>query len=361
MSFRISLVNLPLITPFTASYETVSVKSAVILDLESDGIRAFSECATGENPYYTYEDNKTVLHIIRDYLSKVLKGRPTPEEFLEKVARIKGHNMAKAAIEMLLWDYHAKLKNKPLSDALGESKGYADVGVSLGLDRPELMIKHVRRALQKGYRRVKVKIDRGKDYEILKSVRDVFPDIPLSADANSCYTLKDLEALKRIDRFNLLYLEQPLQYDDILDHAKLAKVLVTPICLDESISTVDKARQAFDVGAAQVINIKPGRLGGLANSLKAARIARKRKGHAWVGGMLESGVGRAFNIALASQKLIDYSGDISPNERYFARDVVRNPFVMKSGRIKANSGAGIGIELDEPFFKQMTVKSWKMF
>jgi O-succinylbenzoate synthase len=361
LSFRITLVRLPLLVPFTASHGTESVRNALVLQFESDGVKAFSECATGKNPHYSYEDNETALHIIRDQLSNVLKERPTPEGFLERADTIRGHNMAKAAVEMLLWDYHAKLKNEPLSRALGEPKGYSDVGISLGIDKPKLTTKRIGEALEKGYRRVKVKIDRGREYEILKSVRDTFPEIPLSADANSCYTLKDLRALKRIDRFNLIYLEQPLKQDAILDHVKLAKELITPICLDESISTVEDARRALDLGAAQVINIKPGRVGGLGNSLRVARMTRKRKGHIWVGGMLETGVGRAFNIALASQKLIDYPGDTSPNERYFARDIVRNPFTMKDGRIRPNRGPGIGVELDDPFLAQVTEESWKIF
>lgn len=361
MSFRISLIQLPFLVPFTTSLGTESARSALILEFESDGVRGFAECVTSENPYYGYEDNETALHIIRDHLSKLLKEKPTPEQFLEKVMRIRGHNMAKAAVEMLLWDYHSKLKDESLSDALGESKGYADVGISLGIDKPTLITRRVGEALKKGYKHVKVKIDRGKEYEILKSVRDEFPEISLSADANSCYTLKDLEALKRIDRFNLVYLEQPLGHDDILDHAKLASELTTPICLDESISTAERARQAFEVGATKVINLKAGRVGGLVNSLRVARIARKKNGHVRVGGMLETGVGRAFNIALASHKLIDYPGDTSPNERYFARDIVKNPFAMKNGRIRPNRGTGIGIQLDDMFFARMTTKSWKIF
>lgn len=361
MSLTISLVRLPLLIPFTTSLGTESVRSALILELEFDGVKAFAECVTDENPYYTYEDNETALHMIKDRLSGLIKEKPTPEHFLEKAAKIRGHNMATAAVEMLLWDYHSKLKDKSLSDALGDSKGYSEIGISLGIDKPDLMTKRVGEALEKGYRHAKVKIDRGKEYEILRSIRDEFPEISLSADANSCYTLKDLEILRRIERFDLDYLEQPLGHDDILDHAKLASELNIPICLDESISTVERARQAFEVGAAQVINLKAGRVGGLVNSLQVARIARKNKGHVWVGGMLETGIGRAFSIALACHKLIDYPGDTAPNERYFARDIVKNPFTMKNGRIRPNRGAGIGIQLDSAFLSRMTTKRWKIF
>jgi O-succinylbenzoate synthase len=234
------------------------------------------------------------------------------------------------------------------------------VGISLGIDRREVTLKRVGDAIKRGYKRVKVKIERGKEYEIVKSVRDAFPDVPLSADANSCYRPRDSSALKRLDRFGLVYLEQPLEHDDLLDHAKLAKEISTPICLDESITSPDRARQAFEIGAAQVVNIKPGRVGGLVRSLEIARIARKLGGHAWVGGMLETGVGRAFNIGLASTRLVDYPGDTSPNDKYFARDIVSNPFRMEGGRIRPNAGPGIGVEIDEAWLERMTKRRWKL-
>lgn len=361
MSFKISLVDLPFLAPFTTSFGTEAERKALILEFRSDGIRAFGECVTSEGPFYSYEDNQTSLHVIRDHLASILKKKPTPDEFMAESEHIRGHNMAKAAVEMLLWDYHSKLAGRPLVRALGPSKGYADVGISLGIDKPAVTIERVAQAIKRGYKRVKVKIDRGKEYEIVRSVRDSFPDIPLSADANSCYTLKDLPALKRIDRFGLVYLEQPLEHDDLLDHASLAKELSTPICLDESISSVEKARHALDIGACQVINIKPGRLGGFTNSLQVAKLARKHGGHVWVGGMLETGIGRSFNVSFASLKLVDYPGDTSPNDKYFAKDIVKNPFAMEAGRIRPNAGPGIGVDLDEGFFDRSTVESWKIF
>ncbi len=361
MGFKISLVRLPFLAPFTTSFGTESERTALILELESDGVRAFGECVTSQGPFYSYEDNDTALHIIRDHLAVLLKRKPEPDDFLAGAERIKGHTMAKGAVEMLLWDYHSKLEGKPLVRALGPSKGYADVGISIGIDKPKVTVERVAQAIKRGYKRVKVKIDRGREFEIVKTVRDSYPDIPLSADANSCYTLKDLPALKRLDRFDLVYLEQPLEHDDILDHARLAKVLSTPICLDESISSVDKARQALEIGACRVINIKPGRLGGLSNSLRVVNLARKHGVHVWVGGMLETGIGRSFNVSLASLRLVDYPGDTSPNDKYFARDIVKNPFVMEDGTIRLNRGPGIGTELDQPFFARSTVESWKIF
>jgi O-succinylbenzoate synthase len=360
LSLSVSLVRLPFISPFTTSFGTETERNALILRFETDGIVAYGECVASEAPLYSYEDNQTALHVIRDHLAVLAKGGPDPERFLESAERVKGHNMAKAAVEMMLWDLRAKREGRPLVRTLGPSKGHADVGISLGIDTAQATLKRVAQAVDRGYRRVKVKIDRGKELEIVRTVRDAFPDIPLSADANSCYTLRDLPALRKLDRFGLVYLEQPLEHDDLLDHAALAKELSTPICLDESISSVAKARQALEIGACSVINIKPGRLGGLASSLKVAKLARKHGGHVWVGGMLETGIGRSFNVSFASLKLIDYPGDTSPNDKYFARDVVRNPFAMVGGRIKPNRGEGIGVEVDDRFLAESTVKTWKI-
>ena len=361
MKLLISLVRLPFLAPFTTSFGTEDHRTGLILQLKSGGDLALSECVASADPHYSYEDNDTALHLIRDHLANMVKDVPKPELFLERAAGIRGHNMAKAAVEMLLWDYHSKAKKIPLGRALGPSKGHADVGVSLGIAKRVVILERVSDAIERGYKRVKLKIDRGREYEIVSSVRDAFPDVPLSADANCCYTLKDLALLKRLDKFGLVYLEQPLGHDDLVDHAKLAGELSTPICLDESITGVDRARQAFELGAASVINIKPGRIGGLLNSLKVAKIARRNGGHSWVGGMLETGVGRAFNVALAAHRLVDYPGDTSPNDKYFARDIVKNPFTMTDGTIRPNKAPGIGVELDDEFLAKSTVKSWQIF
>ena len=360
-SFDITLVRMPFLSPFTTSFGTEKERNALILRYSSGGVTALAECVTSIGPFYSYEDNLTAMHIIRGFLAKALRGAPPPSEFMQKVEWIRGHNMAKAAVEMLLWDYHSKNERKSMVEALGPTKGYADVGISIGMDKPENMVKKAGDAIGRGYKRVKVKIEKGKEYAILKAVRDSFPEIPLSADANSDYRYGDLPLLKRIDQFNLVYLEQPLEHDDLVDHSKLAKELSTPICLDESISTVERARQAFEIGAAKIINIKPGGLGGFTNSLEVAKIAREEGGHVWVGGMLETGVGRAFNVAFASLEIVDYPGDTSPNDKYFARDIVKNPFKMEDGRIRPNAGPGIGVEMDAGALRRYTIKRTKVF
>ena len=363
MSFLVSLVRMPLISAFSSSGGTMLERNALILQLAHGGTEALSECVTEETPSCTGEDNKTALRVIRDVLAgPVRPGPPSPQRFLDAVEGVKGHQMAKAAVEMLLWDYRAKVDGVPLDEALGGSRGYADAGIAIGLGREGDVRARVGAALERGYKRIKVKIDREGAFKTLAAVRDAFPEIPLSADANACFELpRDIAALRRIDRFELQYLEQPLGYDDLPDHSRLAKEISTPICLDESVTTLERAREALETGAAKVINIKPGRVGGLKVSMEIARLARAMGAHVWVGGMLETGVGRAFNVALASQREVDYPGDTSPNDRYFERDLAKNPFKMRGGRVRPNGGRGIGVELDRDLLASVTLKSWKVF
>lgn len=350
-------VNMPLVDPFTTSFGTETNKEAYVFELVSGDTVAFSECVTSIGPFYSYEDNTTAFHIIESYLANLVMDLPEPVEFMERAAKVKGHNMAKAAMEMLLWDYHSKKAGKPISEYIGKSKGYADVGISIGMDRTEATLKKIQAALDRGYKRIKVKIARGKEMGILTPIRDSFPDIPLSVDANTDYRLKDLETLKKLDRFNLVYIEQPLEHDDIIDHAKLRKEISTPICLDESITSSERAEQALDIGACEVINIKPGRVGGFSESLKIANVAKERKAHVWVGGMLETGIGRSYNVSLASLDVVDYPGDTSPNDKYFEKDIVSNPFSMDKGVIRPNKGTGIGVKIDRETLSRVTVKS----
>jgi O-succinylbenzoate synthase len=354
---------MPLLSAFSNSHGTTLARNALILQFGHGGVEALSECVTDETPSCTGEDNATALQFIRDVFGDRLRGEPPePGEFLEAVGDVRGHQMAKAAVEMLLWDYGAKVGGRPLDEALGESRGHAEVGIALGLGRDEEIKSRIEGALERGYKRIKVKVDREKALDRLKFVRDTFPDIPLSADANGCFELRrDLTTLKRIDRFELQYIEQPLGYPRLLDHSRLAREISTPICLDESVTTVESAKEVLDVGAATLINVKPGRVGGLTVAVEIARIARNGGVHVWVGGMLETGVGRGFNVALASQRQFDYPGDISPNDRHFRRDLVKNPFSMKDGRVKPNRGAGIGVEVDADFLGRVTMSGWKIF
>lgn len=348
---------------FSSSRGSVAARTALIFQLSHDGIEAFSECATEEKISSMGEDNASALRVVKKALGRKSPGEaPNPTVLFQASKRVRGNQMAKAAVEMLLWDYKAKAEGMPLDAILGSSRGYADAGIALGLGQVEDVKSRIGDALGRGYRRIKVKIERKGAVERLKQIRDSFPDIPLSADANGCFRLRrDLAILRRIDRFGLRYLEQPFGHPDLTDHSKLAKEVSTPICLDESVTSLETAREAIDLEAAKVINIKPGRVGGLRVSMEIARMARNARLSVWVGGMLETGVGRSFNVALASQSLVDLPGDTSPNDRYFAQDVVKNPFVMRNGRIKPNPGPGIGVRIDREFLSGVTVRSWEIF
>lgn len=363
MSFRVSLVSLPLLSAFANSRGTTLARRALILQLDGRDVKAVSECVTDESPSSTNEDNDTALRAITGKFAKELRDDlPSPEEFLRRVEGVKGHPMAKAAVEMLLWDHKAKVEGERLDSALGSPRGYAEAGIAIGLGSDRVVLSQARAALEDGFKRIKLKIEREGFYERLKAIRKAFPDAHLSADANACFTIpRDLAELRRLDELDLDYVEQPLRFDDIRGHANLAKEISTPICLDESVTTLARTKEILEKGAASVINVKPGRVGGLSVAADIARAAREAGAHVWVGGMLETGVGRAFNVALASQRMVDLPGDTSPNSRYFARDIVENPFSMHAGRVRPNAGAGAGVVLDREFLKRVTLKSWSVF
>ncbi len=348
-------VSLPLKIPFVTSFGAQDHRAALVFELIHNGITAFSEAVTDEGPFYSYEDNNTAFHIIEAYLTEQMKDVPKPAEFLNRVKFVKGHLMAKAALEMLLWDYHAKVEGTPLYRYIGKTNGKAQIGISIGMADPDEMRKQTSKAVELGYKRIKVKIKKGKEEEIVGNVRSAIGDFPLSVDANTDFTLEDTEALMALDKYGLVYMEQPLDHDDIIDHAELARRIRTPICLDESIVSRDRVRKAIEAKACTVINIKPGRVSGFTESLAIAKLARDHGLHTWVGGMLETGVGRAFNIALASSAYIDSPGDTSPNEKYFEKDIVKNPFIMEDGFITPMDGPGIGVEIDRDRLKKVTL------
>ena len=348
-------VSLPLKTPFVTSFGAQDHRAALVFELIHNGITAFSEAVTDEGPFYSYEDNNTAFHIIEAYLTEQMKDVPKPVEFLNRVKFVKGHLMAKAALEMLLWDYHAKVEGTPLYRYIGKTNGKAQIGISIGMADPDEMRKQTSKAVELGYKLIKVKIEKGKEEDIVGNVRSAIGDFPLSVDANTDFTLEDTEALMALDKYGLVYMEQPLDHDDIIDHAELARRIRTPICLDESIVSRDRVRKAIEAKACTVINIKPGRVSGFTESLAIAKLARDHGLHTWVGGMLETGVGRAFNIALASSAYIDSPGDTSPNEKYFEKDIVKNPFIMEDGFITPMDGPGIGVEIDRDRLKKVTL------
>jgi O-succinylbenzoate synthase len=348
-----SKVSLPLVRKFKTSFGTQLTRDAIIFMYQDGEIEAFSEAVTDDDPFYSYEDNSTVTYIVRKYLADIFTPEMEPEKFNEKASKIRGHNMAKGALEMLLWDINSKREGKPLYRFIGKSRGYAEVGISIGMSSIDDEIETVAQSLKMGYRRIKVKIEKGFDVQILNAIREKFGNIPLSADANQAYSREDFDTLKEIDKFNLLYLEQPLPLEDIRGHALLRKKIETPICLDESIISTEAAVNAIESEAVDVINIKPGRVGGFHNSIDIMEKARGNGIDVWIGGMLETGVGRSYNISLASSSLVTMAGDTSPNSRYFNEDITNETFRMQDGIIKPFERAGIGVSINLKFLKKM--------
>jgi O-succinylbenzoate synthase len=355
-----SKISIPLVKPFKTSFGTQLTRDAILLLYQDGETRAFAEAVTEKGPYYGYEDNYTVLHVMNDHLKGIFSPDLEPHEFNEKARKIRGHNMAKGAVEMLLWDINAKRERKPLHEFLGKSKGYADVGISIGMSTIEDELRTIEESIKKGFKRIKVKIEKGYNVELLKAIREKFGDVPISADANQGFTRADFKLLKKLDEFNLVYLEQPLPLEDINGHALLKKEIKTPICLDESIESVESAMNAIERGAVDVINIKPGRVGGLQNSLDVMEKAKENDIKIWIGGMLETGIGRSFNVSLAANSLVNMPGDTSPNYRYFKKDITNETFEMKDGKISPFKGDGIGVSLDYEFLSKVQIEGGRL-
>jgi O-succinylbenzoate synthase len=333
------LVRLPLMRPFTTSSHTKDHLDHIIIRLRSaDGGEGWGECASPSDPYYCPETTETCWHIIRDFLAPALLGQRW--EHAEQVgslwAKVRGNNFAKAGIEMACWDLEARDRGVSVARLLGgdEARPFIDSGVSLGIEAtPAKLLEVVDEYVAQGYKRIKMKIGPGHDVEYVAAVRAKYPELPLMADANSVYTLADAPILRELDRFNLMMIEQPLGDDDIIDHATLQRELRTPICLDESIHSVDDCRKALDLDAGRIINIKVSRLGGLAEARRVHDLCRARGIPVWCGGMHEFGVGRAANIAINSLPGFILPGDVSGSDKAYKEDIVEPPIRAHEGRL----------------------------
>jgi O-succinylbenzoate synthase len=351
---RLRLVRLPLVAFFETSFGRVYDKTFILVTLEGDGIQGLGECVADVDPYYSSETNGTAWHIIKDFLAPLILGRTfgDPRDVFPALARVRGHNMAKAAIEMASWDLAARAADVPLSRLLGGTRAEIASGVSIGIqDSLDQLAEKIRTELDAGYRRIKIKVKPGWDVAAVEMVRARFGGIPLMVDANAAYTLEDAAHLAALDRFDLMMIEQPLAYDDIRDHAALQGRIATPICLDESIHSVAAAEEAITLGACRIINIKPGRLGGHAQSIRVHDLCAARGVPLWHGGMLESGIGRAHNIHLASLPNFTLPGDISASARYYAEDLTE-PFTLVDGQIEVPRGPGLGVTVRADVLKQ---------
>lgn len=352
---------MPLVEPFQPAHGKMEDRDFIIAKIFSGGLIGWGETASQSAPYYVYETTKTCWHIQRDFLVPLLLNRniDKPEEIVPLFAKIRGHNMAKTGIEQAIWDLFSKSRGETMAKTLGGIRNRVESGVSVGiLDSRDRLLNRVEAYLKEGYKRIKIKIKPGFDVDVVREFRKRFDDVPLMVDANSSFTLKDAGRLKVLDEFDLLMIEQPLGYDDMWDHAKLQKKLSTSICLDESISTPDHARCALEMGSCRIINVKSARVGGVSQALFIHDLCQDRGVPVWCGGLLESGIGRAHNVALASLPNFELPGDISASKRYFARDVIKEPFELNAdGTITVPTGPGIGVEVDEPFLKSVTVAS----
>jgi O-succinylbenzoate synthase len=329
-----------------------------LVAVNGGGQTGWGEVVAAEEPHYSYETVGTALHVIRDYLAPAILGEPVRDisDLGRRLAVFRGHNMAKAGLELAFMDLFARLKCQSLSHLIGGTRERIPVGVSLGI-QPTLdhLLERVDRYLGLGYQRIKLKIKPGWDIGVVREVRRRNPDILLSVDANTAYTLADLDHLRTLDDFGLLMIEQPLEHDDLIDHAKLQSKLSTAICLDESITGIKRAKQALELGSCRIINIKIGRVGGYSQAVGIHDLCYAEGIPVWCGGMLESGIGRAHNIALASLPGFSLPGDISASSRYFARDlIVPEVTVSPDGTVIAPLGPGLGFDVDFEYIVSRT-------
>lgn len=348
-SIGIHEVQLDLKHFFETSFARVTYEHFLLLEVRVDGVTGWSECVAGEAPAYSSETVKTALHAIEDFIAPLVFAREYghPDEILPSLQPVRGHNMAKAAVEMGAWESYARTRGESLSKALGGTRPQIESGVSIGIqDTVEQLLDKIEQELADGYRRIKIKIKPGWDLDVVRRVRERFPDIPLMVDANSAYTLADVELFRKMDAFDLMMIEQPLHHEDMWDHAKLQREIRTPICLDESIHSVDDARRAIEMGATRIINIKAGRLGGLSSARDVQKLAADHEIPVWCGGMLESGIGRAHNVHLSTLENFTLPGDVADSKRYFVEELIEPPVrVRADGTIDVPSGPGIGYEV----------------
>ena len=351
---ELRLLRLPLVRFFETSFGRIHDRSFVIVTVHGEGATGVGECVADANPYYSAETTRTAWHIISEFIAPVVLGAEFdhPRDVFAALRAIRGHNMAKAAVEMAAWDLYARQQGRPLFDVLGGdpaivASGIAS-GVSIGIqDSLPQLEERVAAELGDGYRRIKIKIKPGWDVAAVERLRACWPSIPLMVDANAAYSLADAEHLARLDRFDLMMIEQPLDYDDLADHATLQQTVRTPICLDESLHSVKLAAEAIALGACRIINIKPGRVGGHAQSIAMHDLAAAHRIPVWHGGMLESGIGRAHNIHLSTLSNFSLPGDVAASRRYFVPDLVEPGIEVRSdGTIALPRGPGIGVSID---------------
>ncbi len=354
-------IRLPLVSPFETSGWKEEEKTCIIVSLEESSDIGYGECAVSPAPSYGPETLTTAWHIMEDYILPSVLGKnfDTPQELLDGVSHIRGHNMTKAAFEMALWDLLAKKRKISLSRTLGGTRTRIESGVSVGVQKNiNQLVEVVGEYVKQGYLRVKLKVKPGWDIKQVGAVRDKFPTLRLMVDANGAYSPENKDTLVRLDQFGLMMIEQPFAWDDMVEHALLQSKIKTPVCLDESVSSLNDMKTALALQSCRVLNIKPARVGGLTASKNIHDLCLSRKMPVWCGGLLETGIGRAHNVALASLAGFMLPGDVSASNRYFKQDIVNPEFALKKdGTIDVPHGNGIGVEvLTDRLEENTTVK-----
>jgi o-succinylbenzoate synthase len=354
-------LEVPLKAPFETSFGREVNKEVILVSVHGEGEVGYAESVAMANPYYNEETNGTVWYMLENFLIPLLLKSEIehPEDVSRLFAHIRRNNMAKSALEGAVWDLYGKQQGISLASALGGQKTRIDVGVSIGIEPSvDHVLKNVERFLADGYKKIKVKIKPGFDVQVIEAIRKQFgEDVPLMADANSAYGLEHLDVMKELDQFGLLMIEQPLAHDDIIDHAKLQRELKTPICLDESIHSAEDARKAIELGSCRIINIKIGRVGGLAEARKLHDLCAAHDVPVWCGGMLELGVGRAHNIAITSLANFTIPGDTSASDRYWEQDIVEPSVqLIAPGQLAVPTAPGIGYEVRQDVVDRYAVR-----
>ena len=354
-------LRMPLRSTFETSFGRIQERDGLLIELFCEGVIGYGECAADRNPGYSCETASTAWHVLRDCLLPSVIGveLDEPGDVQQPIAWVRGHRMAKAGLEMALWDVWGKQQDRSLADLLGGVHKQVAVGVSVGIqESPAVLVNIVENYLRQGYQRIKIKIKPGRDVVETQILRQAFPAIKLQVDANSAYKLETASSLLELDDLNLLLIEQPLAEDDLWDHSKLQRLLKTPLCLDESILEVRHARQALEMGAGRIINIKSGRVGGLTEAKAIHNLCLQAGMPVWCGGMLETGVGRAANLALAALPGFSLPGDISATERYYYQDITCERFSLNSdSTIDVPQGAGLGVTLDLNALQRFTINT----
>jgi O-succinylbenzoate synthase len=354
-------LRMRLLYPFETSFGSTQDRHIILVKVTDGTHSGWGEVTAAEGPFYSYETWETAWHVLRDYVIPLVIGNELAAagDYGSLIRGIRGHNMAKAGVETALWDLEARIKNTPLWKMLGGTQQRIDCGVSIGI-QPSLdkLLAKIETELKAGYRRIKIKIKPGWDVDVIRQVRSAFPDIRLMGDANSAYTLADAGLFQKMDQYNVMMFEQPLHHEDIIDHAALQKQIRTPICLDESIHNAEDARKAIQIGACRIINIKLGRVGGHKEARAVHDVCRDGGIPVWCGGMLESGIGRAHNVALSSLENFSLPGDVAASKRYWAEDIIDPPVeVSPDGQITQRDAPGIGHTIKTDLVDRLTIRS----